>query len=61
MKQIIGSNMGAKLSTQVSDTKMCQITNHIMSKFKFPNQIIYNEWIRDDGLIAFNETKNDIL
>lgn len=48
MKQIIGCNMGAILSAKVSDTKMCKITNHVMSKFKFPNQILYNERMRED-------------
>lgn len=60
-KQIIGCSMGVIPSPEVSDTRMYQITNHIMSKFKFlikfANQVLYHGRFRDDGFIAFNGTK----
>lgn len=48
--------MGAIPSPEISDTKMHQITNHFMSKFKFANQDLYYGRLRDDGFVAFNGT-----
>ena len=60
-KQIIGCSMGAIPSPEVSDIRMYQITNHIMSKFKYANKVLYHGRFRDDGFLAFNGTKNEIL
>ncbi|XP_062592673.1 uncharacterized protein LOC134254146 [Saccostrea cucullata] len=60
-KQFIGCSMGAIPSPEISDTRMYQITNHIMSKFKFANQVLYHGRYRDDGFIAFNGTKEETL
>lgn len=60
-KQIIGCSMGAIPSPEISDTRMYQITNYIMSKFKFANRVLYHGRFRDDGFIAFNGTQNEIL
>lgn len=56
-KQIIGCSMGAIPSPEVSDTRMYQITNHIVSKFKISNQVLYHGRFRYDGFIAFNGKK----
>lgn len=60
-KQIIRCSMGAIPSPEVSDTRMYAIMNYIMSKSKFANQVLYHQRFRDDCLIAFNETKSEIL
>lgn len=47
-KQIIGCSMGAIPSPEVSDTRMYEIMNYIMSKSKFANQVLYHQRFRDD-------------
>lgn len=54
-KQNIGC-MGAKPSPEILDTRMYEITNYIMSKFKFANQVLDNGRFKDDVFINLNGT-----
>ena len=60
-KQLIGCAMGNKCSPSVIDTQMYEITNEIIEKFQHKNKILYHARYRDDGIILFNGTKEEIL
>lgn len=60
-KQIIGCSMGAVPSPELSDIRMYQITQLIVSKFKHAKKILFHGRFRDDGFIVFDGTENEMM
>ena len=59
-KQIIGCAMGSTVSPEVSDIRMYQITQQIMTQFKHANKVIFHGRYRDDGFLIFNGSDLEI-
>ena len=60
-KQIIGCAMGSTVSPEVSDIRMYQITQSIMTKFQHASKVLFHGRYRDDGFMIFKGNKDEIL
>ena len=60
-KQIIGVSMGSSASPELSDIRMYQITNYIMSQFRNADKVLFHGRYRDDGFIIFDGTNDQII
>lgn len=59
-KQIIGAAMGARPSPEITDIRMKDITDDVISKFQHADKLIYHGRYRDDGFILFNGSPDEI-
>ena len=60
-KQIIGCAMGSTVSSEVSDIRMYQITQFIMTEFEHSDKVLFHGRYRDDGFMIFNGSEQEIL
>ena len=59
-KQIIGAAMGARPSPEITDIRMKDITDNVISKFQHADKLVYHGRYRDDGFILFNGSLDEI-
>lgn len=59
-KQKIGCSMGAVPSPEISDLRAYEVINNILSKFPYKNQIVAHFRFRDDGIIMFKGTTEEL-
>ena len=59
-KQIIGAPMGSIPSPSLCDIRMHEITTLLLSQFRFKKDIILFKRYIDDGIILFNDTREQI-
>ena len=60
-KQIIGCAMGCTVSPELSDIRMYQITQFIMTEFQHATKVLFHGRYRDDGFLIFNGSEKEIL
>lgn len=60
-RSIVGCSMRAVPSQELSDIRMYQIEQLIVSKFKNTKKILYYGRFRDNGFIALDSTENEIM
>ena len=59
-RQIIGVAMGSAHSPECSDLTMFELLKEIEKKFKFMDKVILHRKYRDDGIILFSGSKDEL-
>ena len=59
-RQIIGAPQGFIASPEICDIRMHEITSSLLSRFRFQENIPFFKRYRDDGIILFNGTREQI-
>ena len=59
-RQVIGAPQGFIASPEICDIRMHEITSSLLSRFRFQENILFFKRYRDDGIILFNGTREQI-